>query len=352
MPLTSNLPATTRPTIKHIAHECGVSVATVSYVINGKHTLKPATREKVMRAMEEMNYHPNAVARGLQSKRVHTLGVLFGAPNAIDFIDHSYVTKLLHGVIRCARAEGFDITFFTTPWQNAATSAPPLADGRTDGVIAIAPRVGSDILQGLASLRIPHVAISAVPQENLANVDVDNFAGTKMATQHLLDLGHRRIALFNGNDDLASHAPRRAGFLSALKNANIEPCAAWLHDSNFDGESAFGPARALLQSADRPTAICAGNDHIALAILEAARSLDIAVPDELSVIGFDDIPEANTASPPLTTIRQPFAQIGETTTQLLIEALREPQSQNRTTHLIRPELVIRETTAKPAAQRA
>ena len=347
MSIPSTLALEPRPTIKHIAEMCGVSVATVSYVINGKRKLKPATRERVLRAMEEVNYHPNAVARGLQSKRVHTLGVLFGVPGEIDFLHHSYITRLLRGVIKCAREENFDITFFTSPWQNAAVSAPPLADGRTDGILVIAPRLSSDILQGLEALRIPHVAISAVPREGLSNVDVDNFAGIEMTTRHLLELGHRRIAFFNGSSDVPSHAPRRAGFLAAMRHANIEPRAAWLHDSSFDGRSAFEPARALLQSRERPTAICAGNDHIALAILEAARSLNIAVPDELSIVGFDDIPEASNMTPALTTVRQPFAQIGELSTQFLIEALREPRNQTRTTHLIRPELIVRHSTAKP-----
>ena len=344
---TDSLPLGTRPTIKHIAEMCDVSMATVSYVINGKRTLKPATREKVLKAIEELNYHPNAVARGLQSRRVNTLGVLFGAPGAINFIDHSYVTHLLRGVAQCAGEEGFDITFFTSPWKNAALSAPPLGDGRTDGIIAIAPRVGSDILQGLAGLHIPHATIAAFPHEGLLNVDVDNFAGTKMATRHLLELGHRRIGFFNGTSEVASPAPRREGFLAALREAGLEPRPEWMNDSHFGGDFALEPARAVLQSAERPTAICAGNDRIALAVLEAAQGLGIQVPDELSIIGFDDIPEAEKATPPLSTIRQPFAQIGHLTTQLLIECLRDPENCERATRLMRPELVVRGTTAPP-----
>lgn len=341
----------TRPTIKHIAAMCGVSAATVSYVINGKETLRPETRARVMKAMEDLNYHPSAVARGLQSKRVNTLGILFGSISPIDFADHSYVTGLLRGIMKCAREEGFNITFFTEGWKDAATSAPSLADGRTDGVIAIAPRLTSDMLEGLRGRNIAHVAISAGENRDSINVDIDNEAGIRMATEHLLGLGHRRIAFFNGNDDLASYQPRRAGFLAALHGAGIAPRADWMLDTNFDGHSTFEPARAFLQKAreanDLPTAVCAANDHIALAVMKAAQSLDIDVPGQLSLTGFDDIAEAKGATPALTTLRQPLEQIGATATQLLIERVRAPKQKATGTRLIQPELIARESSAPP-----
>ena len=272
-------PVSTRPTIKHIAEMCGVSVATVSYVINGKQTLKPATRERVLRAMQEVNYHPNAVARGLQSQRVHTLGILFGSVSPVDFADHTYVTGLLRGVMKCAREEGFDITFFTAGWKNAAVSAPALCDGRTDGVLAMAPRLNSDMIEGLAAHNIVHVAISA-GDVAAPNVDIDNQGGIEMAMSHLIELGHRRIAFFNGHDNMAAYQPRRAGYLAALKSASLKQRADWMLDFNFDGLETYEPARAFLRNArandDLPTAICAANDYIALATMKAAQSLEIA----------------------------------------------------------------------------
>lgn len=350
MPTTSALPQETRPTIKHIAAMCGVSAATVSYVINGKETLRPETRARVMKAMDELNYHPSAVARGLQSRRVNTLGILFGSISPIDFADHTYVTGLLRGIMKCAREEGFDIVFFTEGWTDAATSAPPLADGRTDGVIAIAPRLTSDMLQGLRGRNIAHVAISAGDDESV-NVDIDNFAGIRMATEHLLSLGHRDIAFFNGNDNMASYAPRRDAFVATLQKAGITPRADWMIDTNFDGHSTFEPARAFLHNAretdDLPTAICATNDYIALAVMKAAQSLDIDVPGQLSITGFDDIVQAQSATPALTTLRQPLEQIGATATQLLIERVRTPGQAATGTHLLHPELVVRESCAPP-----
>ena len=344
-------PLETRPTIKHIAEMCGVSAATVSYVINGKQSLKPATRERVLRAMQEVNYHPNAVARGLQSQRVHTLGVLFGSVSPVDFADHSYVTGLLRGVMKCAREEGFDITFFTAGWQDAETSAPALRDGRTDGVLAIAPRLSSDMIAGLKSHNIAHVAISAQPDEATTNVDIDSRGGIEMAMAHLIGLGHRRIAFFNGHDNLAAYAPRREGYLAALHNAGIALRADWMLDSDFDGSPTFDQARAFLQGAlgnnDAPTAICAANDYIALAVLRAAQSLNIEVPTQLSVIGFDDIAPAQSATPALTTMRQPLELIGQSATRRLIERVREPKRGATGTHLIQPELIVRDSCAPP-----
>ena len=345
MPTISPLRSENRPTIKDVAALCGVSEATVSYVINGKRNLKPATREKVTRVMQELNYHPSAVARGLSSKRVHTLGVLFGAVDSIEFATNSYVSGLLQGIMLEAKREGFDITLFTADWRDAATSAPPLRDGRTDGVLAIAPLSGSDMLDGLNLIGIPHVAISAPAQSGLANIDVDNFAGAQLAARHLIDLGHRRIAYLTGDRDMNSHAPRLAGFKAALQKAAIEIPDEWKVTSRFDGSLARAQTRELLSLPDAPTAICAGNDAIAIGVLEAARELGIAVPGELSIVGFDDAPAAQMASPQLTTIRQPLQEIGQTAIQILIGCVREPANCPRTTQLLKPELIVRGSTA-------
>lgn len=335
-----------RPTIRDIAGACGVSEATVSYVINGKRTLRADTRERVLRTMREMNYHPSAVARGLSSKRVHTLGILFGAVSSIEFATNSYVSGLLQGIIRRAQHEGFDITLFTANWEDAATSAPPLRDGRTDGILTISPQLNSDIISGVTQLGIPLVAISAGEGASEHNVDVDNFAGLKLAGEHLLGLGHRDIAFLMGDDDMASYIPRREGFRAALTAAGISPISEWMQKSRYDGSMAFEQTRALLSPPQRPSAFCCGNDHIALGVLEAARSLGISVPEQLSVIGFDDIPAASFSSPQLTTIRQPLGEIGETATGILIEQLRNLES-TPTTRLLPPALIVRGTTTAP-----
>ena len=334
------------PTIKDVAQACGVSEATVSYVINGKRVLKPDTRTRVFQAMREMNYHPSAMARGLSGKKVHTLGVLFPVIESVGFVTNPYATGLLHGVFWEAQREGFNVTLFTSKWENAEVSASALRDGRTDGVLVIAPRIDSDVLPGLASLGVPVVGISAPRHAGVAVVDVDDEAGLRLATQHLTDLGHRRIAYLTGNDDLASYAPRRASFLATMAAAQIEIEPAWMQTSHFDGSLAAEQTGALLRQAQPPTAIIAGNDSIALAVIAAARSAGVRVPQELSVVGFDDVPAATLVTPGLTTVHQPLVEIGEKATALLVERMRHPFSAtDEEVHLLAPRLVVRGSTA-------
>ncbi|PQV64315.1 transcriptional regulator, LacI family [Abditibacterium utsteinense] len=335
------------PTIKDIAQACGVSSATVSYVINGKRVLKADTRERVFRAMREMNYHPSAVARGLSGKKVHTLGVLFPVIESVGFVTNPYATGLLHGVFWQAQREGFNVTLFTSKWENAEVSAPPLRDGRTDGVLVIAPPLNSDILSGLSSLGVPVVGISAAKHAGVAVVDVDDEAGLRLATRHLIDLGHRRIAYLTGNDDAASYAPRRAGFNAAMKAAHLGIDPQWVQTSHFDGSLAFEQTRLLLRQSQPPTAIIAGNDSIALGVIEAARDAGVRVPEELSVVGFDDIPAATLVTPQLTTVHQPLVKIGEKATALLVERMRHCFSAtDEEVHLLPPQLVVRGSTAQ------
>jgi LacI family transcriptional regulator len=341
-----NAASTKKITIKDVARVCGVSVATVSYVINGTRVLKPDTRERVLKAMEEMNFHPNAVARGLSSRRVHTLGVHCGVLQADEFITNPYAAGILGGILKCASEAGFDVTLFTNRWQDKQKSAPALQDGRTDGMIALAPQISCDMVEGLASLGIPLVTIAASAQDNIPMVDVDNRAGAHMAARHLVELGHRRIAAIMGNEDLSSFAPRRAGICEALTQANLPVRQEWLIPSHFDGSLAFEQTQALLRQENPPTAICAGNDRIAVAIIEAAQQMGVPVPQQLSVVGFDDLPFATMVTPNLTTIRQPLRAIGACAAALLIDRIKGLSTpDDERPHLLSPELIVRASTA-------
>ena len=335
------------PTIKDVARVCGVSVATVSYVINGTRVLKPATRARVLKAMEEMNYHPNAVARSLSSKRVHTIGVHCGVLQAAEFITNSYAAGILSGVLDCASRAEFDVTLFTARWQSVRQSAPLLRDGRTDGILVVAPPASSDMLEGLAASGRPLVAISAPQQPGIPVVDVDNYAGAKMAACHLIELGHRRIAAILGDADLASSVARHDGFCDALKEAGLPLKPNWIVSSRYDGSLAFEQTRTLLHGREPPTAVCAGNDTIALAVMDAARAVGVRVPQELSVVGFDDSPFATIVRPSLTTIHQPLHAIGACATTLLIARVRKQDSpDDQRVHLLAPELVVRDSTSR------
>ena len=338
-------PASGRPTIRDVARACGVSEATVSYALNGKAIVKESTKERVLATMREMNYYPSAVARGLSNNRVQTLGIAFGAVDSIEFMTNSYASGLLQGIMMCARHEAFHITLFTLPWHDAATSTADFNDRRTDGILVIAPRLDTDIVAGLHAARIPLVAISAAEGTPVPNVDVDNRLGVRLAMEHLLGLGHRRIAYLTGNDDLASYRPRREAYRAALEDAGLTYEARLERLSHFDGSIAFEQTLELLRGKNPPTAVLAGNDAIALRAIAAARALGLDVPMDLSVVGFDDAPAALLVAPGLTTVHQPLQAIGEAATRLLLEQVRGMHNGQSGDRLLAPELVVRGTTA-------
>lgn len=335
-------------TIKDIARACNVSTATVSYVINGKNTLLPETRERVMQTMREMNYHPSAVARGLASKRMNTLGILFDNVGPSIAVTHPYTSGILQGVVSAAAEAGHNVTLFTELWRSAAESLPALRDQSTDGIIIVAPPTDVDILPALASANLKSVTISSDSGPfGIPCVDVDNAAGVRLAFQHLRALGHRRIAYLSGQATMWSVAVRLGAFQAALCESGLSVPAAYFATCSYDdADAAYAHTQRLLSRPDPPTAFLAGNDQIALVILAAARDFGVSVPQRLSVIGFDDIPDAATARPALTTVRQPLADIGAAAARRLLRMLSgEPVPADCL--LLEPLLIVRGTTAPP-----
>lgn len=336
------------PTIKDIARACDVSTATVSYVINGKNTLLPETRERVMRTMREMNYHPSAVARGLAKKRMNTLGLLFDNVGSEMAVWHPYTSGILQGVLSASAQAGYNVTIFTELWQNAELSLPKLRDQRTDGILIVAPPADTDILPSLRSAGSRVVTISSESGPfGMPSVDVDNALGVALAVQHLRGIGHERIAFLGGEPNMVSAVVREAAFRDALQAAGVRVLPHHIATASYQHtEIAYRQARHLLTLPLPPTAVVAGNDQIAMGVLDAARDLRIAVPEQLSVIGFDDIPDAARLRPPLTTLRQPFAEIGTAATRLLLRLL-SGEFVPAETLLVPPTLTVRATTAPP-----
>lgn len=337
------------PTIKDIARACDVSTATVSYVINGKNTLLPETRERVLRTMREMNYHPSAVARGLAKKRMNTLGILFDNIGSEIAIWHPYTSGILQGVLAASAQAGYNVTIFTELWQSAELSLPKLRDQRTDGIIIVAPPTDTDILPSLRSAGSRVVTISSESDSfGMPAVDVDNALGIVLAVQHLRGLGHKRIAFLGGEPNMYSAKIRLEAFRDALQASGEEVLPEYLATASYQNtEVAECQARHLLTLPAPPTAIVAGNDQIAMAALDVARDLGISVPRQLSIVGFDDIPDAARLQPPLTTVRQPLTEIGAAATQILLRLL-SGEAVPSDTLLITPTLTVRGTTAPPS----
>lgn len=328
-------------TITDVARTAGVSVATVSKVINGRYGVAQATSERVQEVISTLGYESSLVARSLRSHRTNVIGILVA-----EF--EPFSTEILKGVSRAITGTGYDLLAYSgscaaagaeVGWERRSLSR--LSGTLIDGAILVTPTV-VEVHDGVPVVAIdPHAGPFGLP-----TVDSDNLAGAVAGTEHLLELGHRRIAFLGGRPDLESSRLREEGFRSAMARAGVPIDPALVRVGGYRRESADRPAHELLELPDRPTAVFAANDLMAIATLEAAAELGVAVPDELSVVGFDDVPEAASTTPPLTTVAQPIQQMGSEALALLVELMagRDVPVQ----HLRLPtRLVRRGTTAPP-----
>jgi len=335
--------------LRDVAAQAGIGIATASSVLNGSRSntrVSQATRERVIAAAKELGYHPNALARGLSGRPTKTLGVLFCLERASVAVANPYAFTVFQGLIGGAADSGYDVTLFTEPWHGAERSGGILRSGRTDGVVLIAVTTDSDILASLAGTGLPAVAVSSSGNYNIPSVDVDNLAGGRLATEHLLALGHQKIAHLPGDGNLISAIERRDAFCTTLSEAGVSVRPSYLPPGSYETESGYERTRQLLALPSPPTAIFAANDTLALAAISAARDCGVAVPDQLSVVGFDDIPLLPLEACGLTTIRQPLTEIGRTGSLMLISLIETGNVQPER-KLFVPELVVRNSTAAP-----
>lgn len=355
------------PTLRDVAHAAGVSPYTVSVVLNGARSntrVSEATRVRIREAADSLQYHPNAIARGLARRRTNTVGVFFGVLPSTDAFANPYASGLLQGVVDESAKRGFDVLLYTEYWRDAERSAARFRDGRSDGLILVAPLTDTDVVPGLAALPVPLVAISPDPEtrpEHVPCVDVDNVAGIRLAVEHLVALGHKRIAHLMGNENVASVPMRRAAFRDAMAAAGLDVPEGYLVPCTYDATTIPELLPRLMSRPEPPTALVAGNDNLAIAAMEAARGLGIDVPGALSVVGFDDHPSSEKVTPKLTTVRQPLSEIGREAARLLLDridgrlegwgsvAAADEPSPSPGCRLIPPVLIERESTAPPSA---
>jgi LacI family transcriptional regulator len=321
-------------TIGDVAAEAGVSVATVSKVINGRWGVAERTEARVRAVIEDLGYHSSLVAQSLRSRRTNVLGVL-----VVDL--EPFSTELLKGVARAIHGTGYELVVFSgcgaddqVGWERRYLSR--VLGTLCDGALLVTPS-SVDVTSGAPVVAVDHNSGSST----LPSVDSDNFSGAVTATEYLLGLGHTQIGFLAGRSDLESGRLRKQGYRHALESAGVAVDRTLIRAGEFRPESAEDAARQLLASAgNRPTAIFAANDVSALATISVARSLGLRVPEDLSVIGFDNVPESALSDPPLTTIEQPIQQMGFDATRLLIGLIDgEPVA---STHTMLPtKLVVR-----------
>jgi len=309
-------------TIQDIARLAGVSKATVSRVLNHKPDVDPETRERILRIMDEQGFVPSVTAAGLAGGRPRMVGVL--VPSLIwDFIP-----EIVQGVAEVVQQSSYELILYSISFNHDRNAAlDRILDARlTAGLVAITPGVSSARLTQLHDQGFPVVMID---DQNLPTsapwVGADNRSGAYAATRHLLSLGHRRIAHIQGPPDYQCSQERYQGYCQALVEAGLTPDPGLVVQGNFEPPSGYECARTLFSIDEKPTAIFAANDNMAWGVLEVAEEYGLRVPGDVAVVGFDDTPPSSHKRPPLTTVRQPFHEMGQRAAELLLGLLESPR---------------------------
>ncbi|WP_336626585.1 MULTISPECIES: LacI family DNA-binding transcriptional regulator [unclassified Microbacterium] len=327
-----------RPTIHDVAAAAGVSVSTVSKAVNGRYGVSDETIARVLGAVETLGYESSLVASSMRSRTTGVVGVLVA-----DF--EPFTTEVLKGVGAALRESGHDVLAYAgahqsvTGWERR--SLQRLSGTLIDAAILVTPTVLTPPGD------IPIVAVDPhTGRADIPTVEADSYGGARLATEHLIALGHRRIGFLSGRPDLRSAALREAGYRQALAEAGLPFDPRLVASGRYEALAAREAAATLVSVEDRPTAVFAANDLSALAFLEVAAERGIRVPDDISVVGFDDIPEASRRRTRLTTVQQPMGRIGSTAAALLMALVRGETPEQ--THPILPtRLIERATTAPP-----
>jgi DNA-binding LacI/PurR family transcriptional regulator len=334
-------PTRRRPAIHDVARLAGVSHQTVSRVVNSHPSVSDRTRRLVLAAIDELGYRPSSAARALATGRSRVLGVVTLAGTL-----HGPVS-MLYGIEAAAGEQGYSVSVAHLPTDDARTLTQTVARLQrqgVDGVVVIAPLVSMGEALSEFARQLPVVAIGNSVAAALPVVSVDNEAGARMATEHLLTQGHRTVWHLGGPDGWYEAHDRSAGWRSALLAAGAEAPPALTGD--WSPRSGYQAGQVLARLPEL-TAVFVANDQMALGFLRALHEQGRRVPDDVSVVGFDDIPEAGYLTPPLTTIRQPFDTIGRRGLEALLSQIAPGRADDRQV-VIEPELVVRESTAAPS----
>ncbi|BET46347.1 MULTISPECIES: LacI family DNA-binding transcriptional regulator [Streptomyces] len=334
-------PDARRTTLADIARAAGVSVATVSKVVNGRGDVAPQTRTRVQALLHQHDYLA-PVFRHTEAAESPTIEVQFRGGLK------SYVAETLEGIIDSAAESGASVVISKA--SGAPHWARDLVSAGRRAVIAVTSVYTTAHLNELARSGLPLVVLDPLhlPDSRIHSVGATNFAGGLAATQHLLSLGHRRVSYLGGPAMAVCNQARLHGYRAAMEAGGLPVPDAYTRPGEFTYETGLGGAAALLDLDEPPTAVFAGNDEIAVGVVEAARARGLRVPEDLSVVGFDDTSLARTASPPLTTVRQPLREMGGAA---LRTALRLANGERVDSHHIElaTELVVRASTAPPRA---
>lgn len=335
-------------TIKDVAKKAGVSIATVSRVINGNTNVRTQTRENVTRAIEELNYTPSAIAQGLQKKETKTIGVIF--PDASSY----YFAEIIRGINRFLRQHSYQVVVSSShDAEDEAKTFFTLVNGRqVDGVILMMPSIHNAEVINSQIQDLPAVLLNTeINTLDSVTLVIDNYQGAFEATIHLIEHGHTDIGFIHGSKHNYDSEERYRGYLDALEEAGITPNEEFESRGQFVENSGFEAALAMMEQPERPTAIFAANDAMAIGAIEAAKRLSLHIPDDVAIIGFDDISTARFVSPSLTTVNVPVLKIGQLAGEYLLKQIRDEAEEERKQVAVVPvSFMRRESCGCPASR--
>jgi LacI family transcriptional regulator len=329
-------------TIVDVAREAGVSYSTVSRVVNNNDHVRPETREKVLNAMMRLGYVVNQQARSLRGGRSQVIGLL------VPDVGNNYIGEIIRGIDAELALHQYDLMLYTTHRRKLKESAyvATITRGMADGLLLLLPTNVKEYMESLQQRQYPHVLIDYqhVESDLTSTVQATNWQGAYDATRYLIELGHRRIACIIGLQEMQCALDRLAGYWAALADAGLPEDKALIYPGDFFRPHGYTAANQFLDLDDPPTAILASNDLSAFGVMDAVLNRGLRIPEDVSLIGFDDIPEAGHVHPGLTTVRQPLEEMGRTAAQLLLKRLNNPDLPGERVEM-ETELVIRDSCA-------
>lgn len=332
-------------TIKDIAEKAEVSYATVSRALNGKYGVNPETRARIMAIANKLNYRPNAIARGLVKKQTHTLGLV------IPDITNPFFPEVARGIEDGAQEAGYSLFLCNTNWEEAKEISylGLLQEQRVDGIVIAPITDRGAALEQVLSPSLPLVYVSRAPHDTQRSfVTIDDSRGGYLATEHLIERGYTSIGFIGAPEGSLTVDDRLEGFKLAFAKYGRQVEERYMLFGDFKRETGYNLIQRLISSGEMPRAVFAENDLLALGVIQGAREMGLAVPEDLAVIGFDDIPFASFPEVQLSTIGQPKYEMGKTALEMLIAGIEAgPQTTrpNGRRVILEPELIVRKSSA-------
>jgi LacI family transcriptional regulator len=344
-----------RTTIRELARRSGVSIGTVSRALNGYADVRPETRERIIRLAEELDYTPSASARALVTQRSHVVGVFLNTGEGHPDLQHPFFHEVLAGVQETAGAQGYDLLLFATEnpgnGYGAHSYVKRCRHHNVDGVVLMGFEHRDEDVRRLTASSIPTIGVDVeIAGRDTAFVTSDNVQGGALAVEHLAALGHSRIATIAGPVETVAGARRLKGYREGLAAAGLAFRDEYVAGGGFYVDSGHAAAAKLLALPEPPTAIVAASDFMAVGALHAATEAGLRVPDDLSVVGFDDIMLAAHLRPGLTTLAQDKQGLGDAAARWLIAHIDGGAADAPEAVTLPIELVVRGTTAAPATR--